>query len=248
MRSSRLLLACGVLLLCASLPAPAGIYDKSFEIGVHGGIQSGDTNANVSSDSTIGFKFAYAVTQRIMIELAVDRFDTTREITGFAGDPSQPALQQEFSNVSGTEFLYVSLGLTANFLTETDSRTIPYVSVGLGSAVEERDAAQFCLDLKKDLDPNVASAVRCSDITPDGHVRDPNRNIPNPDQEVSWQTYRQEKDSGTMLSVAVGARTFFGEWFGVRYEARYYHHDTFEMNQDAFEASAGATFVLGGRR
>ncbi len=248
MRPTRLYLACALLCLSSSPPAAAAMYDKAFEIGLHGGVQSGDNNENVNSDSTFGFKFAYALTQRIMIELAVDQFDTTREVTGFAGPPNQPANQVPFSNESGTEFLYLSLGLTANFLTESDSRTIPYVSVGLGSAIEERAGSQFCLDLKPDSDPNSPTAVSCSDITPDGRVKDPGQFVPNPDEEISWQTFIDEKDTGTLLTVAAGARTFFSDWFAVRYEARYYHHDSFERNQDAFEASAGATFVLGGRR
>ncbi len=248
MRSSRIFMACGLFACCASLPAVAGIYDKCFEIGVSGGIQSGDNNQNVSSGSSYGLKFAYAISQRIMIELSVDKYDTTRDITGFAGPPSQPANQVEFSNEAGTDFLYIGMGLTANFLTESDSATIPYVSVGLGSVVEERAASQFCLDLKPDADPNSSAAVACSDITPDGQVKDPNQNIANPDEEVSWQTFLDEKDSGTLLTVGIGARTFFNDWFAVRYEVRYYHHDTFDQNQDAFEATAGATFVLGGRR
>ncbi len=248
MRSCRIFMGCGLLAWCASLPAVAGIYDKSFEIGIHGGVQSGDNKQAVRSDSTYGFTFGYAISQRIMIELGVDKYDTSHEVTGFAGDPSQPANQVPFSNEAGTDFLYVSMGLTANFLTESDSATIPYLSVGLGSVVEDRAASQFCLDLQPDPDPNAAGAVACSDITPDGHVKDPNQNIPNPEEEVSWQTHLNEQDSGVLLTVGLGARTFFNDWFAVRYEVRYYHHDTFDQNQDAFEATAGATFILGGRR
>ena len=155
-----------------------------------------------------------------------------------------PTEQIEFSHEAGTEFLSISLGLTANFLTETDSRTIPYVSVGIGAVQEMRDGALNCVDLIQ----IGANSVTCADINPDGTVKDPNSNITQPEDHVEWIRTIDRKDTGNLLTIAAGARTFLSEWFGVRYEVRYFHHDAFEDNQDAIEASAGVTFVIGGRR
>jgi len=54
-------------------------------------------------------------------------------------------------------------------------------------------------------------------------------------------------DSSAILTIGVGARTFFTDNFGVRYDIRYAHHDSFEELQDEFITSVGVTWVLGGQ-
>jgi hypothetical protein len=244
MRRSLSCLVAGVFILGAATPLTAAIYEQSWEFGAYGGIQSGDSDVSVSSDSAFGFKAAFAINPKIMIEANVDRFDTNRDIEGAIGNPSIPTQQLEFSHEGGTRFLSITLGLTANFFTETDSRTIPYLSVGIGAVRETRDETQHCIDLNE-LPVNF---VTCADINPNGTVKDPNSNISRPRSEVHWSRSIEQGDTGTLLTMSAGARTFLSEWFGVRYEVRYFHHDAFDINQDAFEASAGVTFVVGGRR
>lgn len=243
MRRTMIGLAVGAALLCAVTPSAGGIYEKGWEFSLMGGGQIGDSDAEVDRDVSYNLRIAYALTPKIEIEFAYGKFDTTRDITGSAGDPSSPTAQVDFSETGDTEFTYYSLGLTANFLTETDSSTLPYISVGLGSAEERRDGRQFCIDLIVDANP-----WTCADILPDGRLADPSSGIQNPTQQVSWQTELDRRDTGTLLTLGGGARTFLVDWFAVRYEVRYYHHDTFEINQDAFEISVGASFVVGGRR
>lgn len=244
MRSSLIGLAAGAILLAGVSPSAGAIYENSFVFTLLGGIQSGDSDTAVASDSSYSFRVAYALTPKIEIEAGYGRFDTTRDITGFAGDPASPANQVEFSQEGATEFTYYTLGLTANFLTETDSSTFPFVAVSLGSAEERRDGQEFCIDLIT----TSANQFDCDDVLPNGQPVDPNVGPSQPREEVSWQRALERKDTGTLLTLGAGARTFFGEWFALRYEARYFHHDTFEVNQDAFEFSVGASFVVGGRR
>ncbi len=244
----RALVRLALAALCAATATPAGIIKKAYEVGLYGGIESGDNNENISSDSAFGLRVGYALTPKLMAELNVDAFDTRREVTGLAGDASQPANQVPFSQPAGASFLGYSIALTANFLTEKDANTKPYLSVGLGFITEERDGAVFCVDTDtgpKDLNGNQITS--CADVTPDGRVLDPNRPRLNPG-EIFWVTTLDEKDTGSLLTFAVGARTFFSDRFGIRYEGRYYHHEAFNANQDAFELTAGATFVLGGKK
>jgi hypothetical protein len=241
MRRSVLILAVAAAVICPAIPATAGLLEKSFEISAFGGVQSGNA---VASDSSFGLRFAYALSPKIEIEAAYDHFDTTRSVTGFAGDPSSPTQQIEFSRENPTEFTYYTIGLTANFLTETDHRTLPFISVGLGSVVESRDGSEFCIDLITSL----ANSVTCDDIRPDGRPVDPNAGIMNPSQEVFWQRNLEREDTGTLLTFGAGAKSYFAERIAARYGVRYLHHDSFDSNQDVFEFSVGVSFIVGGRR
>ena len=64
--------------------------------------------------------------------------------------------------------------------------------------------------------------------------------------DPSCEPQLESFDSSAALSLALGARTFFTDWFGIRYELRYYHHDSFDLNQDEFAFGFGATFLMGG--
>lgn len=238
-RRSVLRIAVAVI-LCAATSAPAGIRDRAFELGAYGGITSGDNNANISSDFSYGVRGAYAFSRKLMVEANLDVFDTDVELEGRAGDRNLPASQVPYTHETPTSFFSYSVGLTANFLTDKETRTIPYLSVGIGAVQEERTGATFCVDLAK------TDNTECSDVRPNGSLVDPGSGAdPN---AVAWISSIDEKDTGTLLTFAVGARTFLTSWFGIRYEGRWYHHDTFDMNQDAFQATVGATFVLGGKK
>ncbi len=55
-------------------------------------------------------------------------------------------------------------------------------------------------------------------------------------------------DAAAVLTMGLGARTFFHDDWAIRYEARYFHHDLFEASQDEYEISAGVSWILGGKR
>ncbi|HKY31260.1 MAG TPA: outer membrane beta-barrel protein [Candidatus Polarisedimenticolia bacterium] len=55
-------------------------------------------------------------------------------------------------------------------------------------------------------------------------------------------------DAGTILMLGVGARTFWHDDWGVRYEVRYNHQDWFEENQDEYVLALGITYLLGGEK
>ena len=231
------------VIVLASAAVFAEVRKEAYELGVYGGIENGDNNLNVASNHAFGLRFGYAISAKIMAELNVDMFDTNREITGFAGDPSQPATQRPFAVDAPTQFTSFTAALTANFLTEREVNTKPFLTVGLGIVSEERDGTNECVDLN----PAQTDPTRCSDVFPNGSSKDPTNPMIQPNS-VSWQQFLPEKDTGTALTLGFGARTYFGPWFGLRYEARYFHHDSFNANQDAFQLSVGATFVLGGSK
>ncbi|MBI3448552.1 MAG: porin family protein [Acidobacteria bacterium] len=205
--------------LAAVTATPAGIRDKAYEVGVYGGVENGDHRTSVKSGGSFGIRAGYLFTKKIMAELTVDGFPASRDITERVGDPSLPVLQVPVQTKPSATFVSYMLGLTANFLTERDTKTNPYFNVSLGFVNESRGSSDFSV-----------------------------RTNPNDPNSVVAGTILARKDTGTGLSVSAGARTFLRNNFGIRYEIRYIHHDTFTINQDGFQFSAGATFVLGGKK
>lgn len=234
------LLSSVMMLAFAVSAAEAGIREKGFELGVYGGSQSGDDEADVEGDVTYGFKIGYNITRKLALQFDADFTDTTQEYSGMAGSPAQPANQVPYSTETDTSFQYYSFGLTANFLTERDGKTFPYANVGVGMVTQERGAASVCTDLNK------FDSITCADVNSNGTPVDPNQNIPA--GSVEYNNYIDEKDTGALISMAVGARTFFAPWFAVRYEIRYWHHDAFNENQDNLGLMVGASFALGGKK
>jgi hypothetical protein len=241
MKSRRLFPILAVLLLFAVSANPAGIREKSFELGLYGGIEDGDNDANVGSSNAWGGKVAYAFSRRLMLELNIDHFDSTRELVGRAGPNDQPANQIPYSITPDTEFMIYTVGLNANFFTDRDVRTKPFLGVGLGAATEDLQGGTTCIDLNK------FDGIQCSDFKPNGFPKDPNQPPASP-SDIDIVNKLPRKATGTALTMSAGARTFLADWFGIRYEVRYFHHDTFNVNQDHFEASVGATFVVGGKK
>ena len=240
MRRSALLRIAVAAVLCAATVTPAGIRDRGFEAGFYGGQETGDVDTNIKSHLAYGVKFAYAVNRKLMAELNVDSFNTSFDYIGRAGDPSFPVNQVPFSRSVDTDFMSYTLGMTANFLTDREVKTTPYLSVGIGVMTEVRSGTQFCVDIFPQ------DSTKCSDVKPDGGLVDPNSNKdPN---GVDWITEIRRRDTGAAVTIAVGGRTFLTNWFAIRYEGRWYHHDTFGNNQDAFQATVGATFTFGGKK
>ena len=102
---------------------------------------------------------------------------------------------------------------------------IPFISAGLGVIQEDRDNLPIQVS-KQDCDMNGNNCVTA--IVPG--------------------TYNEARfDTGSLLTFGVGARTFFTENWAIRYEVRYFHHDTLETNQDEFSLGVGATWVIGGQ-
>jgi len=193
----------GALLLTAATAASAGVREKGYEIGVYGGFENGDPHTNVPTGGSYGFRAAYAFTKKLMAELTVDAFPSSRDLIIRVGDPSIPIKQVPAGISPNADFLSYTLGLTANFLTERDVKTTPYFNVSLGFMTESRSAGSFSV-----------------------------RSNPNDPNSVVNGQFLAQKDTGTALSVAVGARTLLTPTMGLRYDLRYIHHDTFGKNQD----------------
>jgi hypothetical protein len=234
--------------LCAATATPAGIREKAYEIGFYGGIENGGNRANVHSNSSYGLKLGYFFSRKLMFEVTVDSYDTTRDFEGRAGDPTIPANQIPFTHNAATRFTSYTAGLTANFLTDREVKTTPFLSVGVGGVTEARKGAQFCVDLQPETDPQNPNPLNatCADVRPNGSLKDPNSKVD--PTGIEWFTFVNAKDAAPVIYLAVGARTFLTPWLGVMYEGRWYHHDTFGFNQDVFQLTAGASFVLGGKK
>lgn len=216
-----------VLVLSAASATPAGIHEKGYEVGVYGGAENGDQRTQVPDShilglragGSFGFRAGYAFSKKIMAEVTVDGFPASRDVTVRVGPATLPARQIPTNVHFDTTFIAYTLGLTANFLTERDVKTAPYFDVSLGFLTEDRDSSTF--------------SVRTN-------PSDPNTTING--------VVLARKDTATALTVGGGARTFFTDALGLRYELKYIHHDTFGINQDGFQLSVGATFVIGGKK
>jgi len=208
-----------VVVLCAATATPAGIRDKSYEVGVYGGIEKGDPRTDVSTGGAFGFRAGYAFTKKIMAELAVDAFSSDRTLTVFLGDPAFPPKQIPVQANPTADFISYTLGLGANFLVDRDIKTKPYFNVNIGLITEDRGMSDFSFQF-----------------------------VPGDPNTIVGGVILASKDTSTILTVGAGARTFFTDTIGIRYEVKYIHHDSFGDNQDGLQASVGATFVIGGKK
>ena len=55
-------------------------------------------------------------------------------------------------------------------------------------------------------------------------------------------------DASAILTIAFGARTFFTDNLGVRYEAAYNRQNSFDLGQNEYVLSAGITWLVGGKK
>jgi len=183
-----------MLIACVAFvtTAEAKTRDKSWEFGALVGNVDGSSNSEV--DNGIGYTllFGYNITAKVETELS---------------------FQRDSADVAGhdTQFTRTVLGITATFLADRETHTLPYVSAGLGTVQEKIYAFT---------DESSGSPVRVA----------------------------ESFDSSAMLTIGIGARTFFTQNWGVRYEARYNHHDGFDQGQDEYQVSAGITWVVGGQK
>lgn len=239
-------------LLCAVTAAPAEILKGVWELGALGGVGGGDDD--VDSGALFGIKAGYSLTSILELELAVERFGADQQITGSVGPANQPALQVDLRDedvFADTSFVYYALGLTANFRTETEgAKLIPYLSVGLGQTVQYLDGYNSCVPLKErrtgvpSRDPtSPGRIITCDDFDERGVLVDPNAAYVT--EDFTFPSDVERKDTGTLVTAGLGARWFVTRRIGLRAEIRYYHHDTFDLNQDAFGAQFGVTVTLG---
>lgn len=235
--------------------AEAKIRDKSWEFGAAIGNVDGDRGANIANGTAFELRFGYNITAKVEAELSLSSeqsehgdLPTNQELaeqataeSGFIPcpgnvQPSDPPCISGFTAVKGTKvnddhFFRAILSITGNFLTDRDTRTIPYITAGFGIIQEKRDGFPFTADLVESVD----------------HDMDPN--TPRQNTTVTHHSDVFESfDASAILTLGVGARTFLSDNWGVRYEARYNHHDSFDAVQDEYVISAGVTWVVGGKK
>lgn len=181
-----------VILLTAALCAPdasAKNRDKAWEFGAFVTHVDGDrVSASVDNSFSGGIRIGYNFSSRVEAELMISA--NSSEVAGRDAD---------FVRAIGV--------ITGNFLTDRETRTIPFVTAGLGVINETRDAFT---------------------------------------DRSTGKRVLESFDSAAVLTLGVGARTFFNENWAIRYEVRYAHHDTFEVSQDEFFVAIGATWMVGG--
>ena len=185
-----------VLMLIASVAfvstAEAKIRDKSWEVGAFVGHVDGSSNGGVDNGEGFGLTAGYCFSPKVEVEAL---------------------LQRNSADVSDhdAQFTRLTLGITATFLADRETRTLPYVSAGLGT-IQEKIYAYT--------DDRSGTNVRVA----------------------------ESFDASALLTIGVGARTFFSENWAVRYEVRFNHHQAFDEGQDEYEVHAGITWVVGGQK
>ena len=219
-----------------SLPlAQAKNRDKAWEFGAMATNIDGDKDADIENGIGATLMFGYNISAKIEAELAL-----TSNTVDFSGVDQALTAGLEAAGEDGRvvgpiperddSFLRAILAITGNFLTDRETRFVPYISAGLGVIQETRDAFPMTVDIVNPahdpnvFDPNIPSRIQ----VPGGAL--------------------ESFDSSAILALSVGARTFFSDNWGIRYEIRYNHHDSFEDSQDEYQLSAGVTWVVGGQK
>lgn len=221
-----------------SLPvAQAKNRDKAWEFAAMATNVDGDKDADIENGVGATLMLGYNFSAKLEAELSL----TTNTVDFSAVDDALTALLEipeadlENGRVEGPiperedSFLRAVLQITGNFLTDRETRFVPYISAGLGVIQETRDAFPVAINYVNPADPNGL---------------DPN--IPN--RITIQQNALESFDSSAILSLSVGARTFFSDNWGIRYEVRYNHHDSFDASQDEYQITAGVTWVVGGQK
>lgn len=226
--------------------------DKSWEFGAFVANIDGDSSAKVDNGIAGEIRVGYNFSSKIGLELSFSNENTEQGRTGNLeeiGKPNIPEIDCPITILDSTPPCVLALGsasgeidkdvefnraimmITGSFLTDRDTRTIPYVSAGLGFIQETRSSFDFDLSylvaVDDDADPNTPRSL-----------------VPQSVPAESLESF----DSSAVLVLAVGARTFFTDNWAARYELGYAHHDSFEENQDEFSIRVGITWVVGGQK
>jgi len=207
--------------------------DKSWEFGIFVTHLDGDRSADIenSMGAQVSFGFNFSAKIELELTLAQNRFEfeefdraTTNALTDVGALAISEPLPARDETLNRAIF-----NITGNFLTDRETRMVPYVSGGLGVVQETRDGFPLLVNIINPADPN---------------GQDPNI----PDRIDTQIEVNETFDSSAVLTLAAGARTFLTDNWGIRYELRYFHHDSFGLNQDDYQIAVGATWVVGGQK
>ncbi len=237
------------LVLAAGLVLPATATaknrDKSWEFSAFASHLDGDPAVPVDNDFGYGIIIGYDLTAKLGTELLLSQTNTSY---GALPDLATVASESVPPNPDPNNRVFAGFGaltprindsveifraiaqVTATFFSDREVRTAPYITAGLGITQETRSPFTFDADYRFE-DPEISPA-------------DPNRNVFVPGRREVVEAF----DSSAILTIGAGGRTFLTDNWGIRYEVRYYHHDSFDRNQDEFQFLLGATLVVGGSR
>ena len=219
--------------------------EKAWEFGAVFGYMDTDTPdsdvlTKIENSAAYGLRFGYHFSAAVEAEVFADYQSSEAPvsddtITFFAMpadliDPD-PTSGESFQGIApgsadseDVTVLRAGLAITGNFLTDRDGSTVPYITAGLGVIQETREGFPFDYVVRITPDPNVPTTFT---------------------DETRSDEVNERFDSSAILTIGVGARTFFTDNFGVRYELRYIHHDSFDELVDEYLASVGVTWLLG---
>jgi opacity protein-like surface antigen len=232
-----------VILMIFPTSLSAKNREKAWEFGVLYGLMDTDTPdsdvlTKIDNSPSYGLRFGYHFSAAVEAEFFADyqssEAPTSADTVTFFAMPSDlvdPNMNESFQGVApGTAesedvtVLRAGLAITGNFLTDRDGSTVPYITAGLGVVQETRDGFPFEYVVRTTPDPNIPQDFA---------------------EETRSSEVNERFDSSAILTIGVGARTFFTDNFGVRYEIRYIHHDSFDELVDEYLTSVGVTWLLG---
>jgi len=231
-----------VVLMIVPAPLTAKNREKAWELGaVFGWMDTdtpdSDTLTRIDNSEVLGLRFGYNFSPAIEAELFADWQDSeapvsdnATELFGMPAMMVDPNMGDSFQGISGgaevedVSVLRAAFVITGNFLTDRETRTVPYLTAGLGVIQETREGYSYEFTVRNTPDPNMPL---------------------NFTDRVETARIDERFDSSAILTIGVGARTFFTDNFGVRYEVRYLHHDSFDELVDEYVTSVGVTWVLG---
>lgn len=231
-----------VVLMIVPTQLVAKNREKAWEFGAMFGwmdtdTPDSDTLTKIDNSSSLGLRFGYNFSPTVEAEIFADyqssQAPTSDNATSLFGMPEMqidPNMGEAFLGVTGgaedediTALRAVAV-ITGNFLTDRETNTIPYITAGLGVIQETREGYTYEFTVRTTPDPNVPTTFTDSTRT---------------------DKINERFDSSAILTIGVGARTFFSDNFGVRYEIRYIHHDSFDELVDEYITSVGITWVIG---
>ncbi len=236
MRKTSLALVLVVLMIFPTSLA-AKNREKAWEFGAVAGwmdtdIPDSDTLTKIDNSATFGLRFGYHFSAAIEGEIFADyqssEAPTNANVVSFYAmpemslDPNENIVGINPTEPEDVTVLRAVAVITGNFLTDRETSTVPYVTAGLGVIQETRDGFPFdyVVSMPDPNGPGTVSETRSGEVT-------------------------ERFDSSAILTIGVGARTFFTDNFGVRYEIRYVHHDSFDELVDEYITSVGITWLLG---